>query len=293
MRLEITPTEEVLLEGLTKASTEYMRTSFRLKNHTIATSNELFDKWEEYFSRNNESVRFNDWFATIISNMEQFKKVQIGSIDDIKGVDTDKEKITIATAKSSKDKIVIGIEKPNARIKNREVKFIKKDDFNKEKQQTINSAEISDVLEQRKVDRIFDIYETPITLKITEGSDANTLRDYLSKFVNGTKNLYVKDAYLYDSVNQNNFREYILPLVDKESCQITLETTWGDEGKGTMEQRLHNYDGYNITLKPCRRDDKHSSFIRTDKFEIILGYRLKIFGSNGKTKAENITINRL
>ena len=69
MRLEITPTEEILLKGLT--SVENIWTSHRLNNHTIITSNELFDIWEEYFSNNGQSSIFQSWFAPRSNNIEQ------------------------------------------------------------------------------------------------------------------------------------------------------------------------------------------------------------------------------
>ena len=292
MRLELTVTESIIKDRF-NIDDKYDNCRNRLKKHVLVSSNELFSLWEEDAKKYGYIVEFQDWFFKISKSYANFRKFKIGDIDCIDGTEIESEKIVVATARASNDKVVVGDMSSNLK-KNLDIRFINETIFLKDGSHTVTISDISNVLKNHKNEKLFNIYETPIRLEIRANSNSNILSEYLSKFIKDSKEIIIKDAYLNNQSNERNLKKYILPHLDLDSCQITIITTWDELGKKRIEQKFINYLGPNTKMICAKEDDKHSSYIKTDKYIIDLGYRLQIFGfeDNGLTEADIINITR-
>lgn len=260
----------------------------RVKSHKVVLSNELEELWENEIAQSLYKSQYQNWYFSIISHKDKFEKIKIEDTD-VNGTKNEDEKVIISTGKNSKDKIIVGISSSLAMSNNRDIKFITERTFVKDKGQIVNIADIENVYKNSRYDRLFDIYETPIRLEVRKGSSADLLSEYLSIFYRDSNNIKIIDQYLNNLDNQANFKKYILPYIsDKENCNITLIT----DNVRDVKSKLENYGGYNIDVRGIPDSQGHPSIIESDKYIIDLGYRLKLFGKNGKTEHEIVKISR-
>lgn len=122
------------------------------------------------------------------------------------------------------------------------------------------------------------------------------MAEYLSLFYKDSKNITIKDVYLDNEENLRNFKNYILPFIDKEKCKITLLLYWENSTKKKeLERKFKQIKGYNIEIKKLPNSSHlHDSFIEGDNYKINIGYRLKLFGDrdDGLTEEEVVNITR-
>lgn len=293
MKLELTVTKDIIKNRF-NIDTKYDNCRQRLKDHVLISSDELYDLWEKDAREHGYINEFTSWFFTFSNSYARFRKLKMADLESIDGTANEPEKIVVATAKSSSDKIIIGDVNLNLR-KNTDIRFISEKIFMKDKIQTITMSDIKNVLERNRNEKLFDIYETPIRVEVQKDSDANLLSQYLSTFIKDSKTITIKDAYLKNHANERNLKNYILPHLDLENCKIIIGMTWDERGKKQYEQKFRRYLGSDAKIISVKQGDEHSSYIKTDKYIIDLGYRLQIFGfeDDGLTEAETINISRV
>lgn len=286
MRLELT----VCKEGIDKVfsiSPNDVNAKVRVKNNILAVSEELQKNWEEYFESKNMQYNYQQWFATMVLFEDRIKKIK-----DI-GATSDENDILLATSNLSKDKLLVAKSNIIPSDKRAIVKYVSIDTFNSEKKHRVEVEDIRKLKMSNRTTDIFNLYETPITVDVKKNSNSKILAEYLSEFYSDSNKLVIQDMYLDNPVNTQNLREYILPYIDKEKCEITLNLFWGTDSnkKRDLERKFKDFDGYKVNIIGIsQKDEAHSSFIESDKYKINLGYRLRIFGENNKTECEIINI---
>lgn len=289
MRLEITPSKEVMSKRFNPSST-YDNYRYRLDKHTVIVSNELIEIIEKDAEVNNYEDLFEEWFLSRYREVKKLKKVKINDInideEDIDGNDI----IVIKTSYASDDKIVIGDFNSTIINKYIDVKFIPTRIFIKDKKQTVNLSDIDNVLNRNRFDKIFDIYETPIYIEVSNGGDSKVLAEYLSRFYANKDFITIKDTYLDNRDNERNLNNYILAYINKDSSKIRFLICWESSNKQKLESKYTNYRGYNSEINKVHDNMQHDSFIKTDDYKIDLGYRLKVFGDRDDDKTEHETI---
>ncbi len=181
------------------------------------------------------------------------------------------------------------------------MKFITNRNFSNEKNQTVTISDIQNVLKLNRLEKLFDIYETPIRIEVAQNSPSQLLSEYLSIFyrdacfieIQDACFIEIQDAYLSERENENNLNQFILKYVNKARCEILFVLNWTATTKTNLELKFTNYNGYNTKVKSLKARQAHPSHIRTEDYRIDLGYRLKIFGKNNKTENEIIKISKI
>ncbi|MDK0629171.1 hypothetical protein [Clostridium perfringens] len=286
MKMEFVLDKEIIKMGLSNDIQNITATKRIIENKIIA-SNELLNIWETNAKENKYLNVYQGWLFARANQKGLFEKVDCSNELELVKSDNDEERITLATAKASNKKILIADYDAKVKNENKDIIIIKSNIFNKEKQQIIKSSDLENLIVHKNFDKIFDIYETPITIDISLNFDSSILAEFLSKFYLNSKKVIIKDKYLIQ--NESSLEQYIMPYIKKGETEIIFISSWDKHTKASYS-KFTNYKGYKSTIKNEKKDLAHSSYIESDKYRIDVGYRLNIFGKNGKTNAETIRI---
>lgn len=292
MRLELAVSKAIIKRKF-DIDDNYNKLRERLNKHTLVVSNELLKSWEEDSKNHNYHEQFQNWYFSVINSKKKFKKVKTVKYNKVKNTKNHEDKILIATAMNSKDKICVGNMNINIKRKNRTVLFVSEGTFMRNSIQTVKMKDIRNVIIANKTHNIFDIYETPVRIEVSLDSDSDVLGIYLSKFLRNSKNIKIKDRYILQTENERNLNQYILRYVDKKKANLTFVIS---ENRNTEDitSKFINYNGYKSNIEFIGDKQTHHSSIETDEYIIDLGYRLRVFGDidDGKTEEEVINITR-
>lgn len=289
MRLEIAVSKDIIKRKF-DIDDKYNKLRDRLNKHQIVVSNELLKTWEQDSIDNKYYDQFQNWYFSIINSKKKFKKVKTVKYNKVKQSRNHEEKMLIATAMASKDKIAVGNIDIKTKRKNRTVLFVSEGTFMREESQTINMNEVRKVIIAGKTHSIFDIYETPTRLEVGLDSESVVLGMYLSKFMENSKRIKIQDRYILQIENERNLNEYILKYVDKKTTKLTFVISENNKKEDIIE-KLTDYKGYKSNIEFVDNKETHHSLIETDQYIIDLGYRLRVFGDIDDGKTENEVIN--
>lgn len=292
MKLEITLCKNILRNKFNQKD-KYNKLRDRIYRHKLSVSKELLKVWEEDAKEYGYEKQFMDWYFSIIGSRQRLTKVNIDNIKKTRGARSEEDKIILKTALGSRDKIIAGNLNEDMVKRNRRVAFIPEDVFSREKIQTVTTEDVENVMTHKDNTPIFDIYETPIRLVVNLDSDSELLGRYLSKFIVGTKKLYIKDKYITQFENERNINDYILKYLDNKRTKLVF--IFPEERKNSKKlARFKNYNGFKTELRFIDSKLMHHSSLETDNFIIDLGYRLRVFGGeeDGKTEQEIINISK-
>ncbi len=292
MRLELAVSKDIIKRKF-NIDDKYNKLRDRLNKHTLVVSNDLLKIWEQDSKDNKYEEQFQNWYFSIINSKKKLKKVKMAKYNKIKGVRNNQEKVLIATAMASKDRIAVGNIDIKTKRKNRAVLFVSEGTFMRTESQTVNMIDVRKVISGGKTHSIFDIYETPVRLEIPIDSDSHTLGVYLSKFLRDAKTIKIQDRYILQPENERNLNEYILRYVNKSNTRLIFVIQEGSNNIDIVD-KFTNYNGYKSTIEFVDKKQIHHSLIETDEYIIDLGYRLRVFGDieDGKTEEEIINITR-
>ncbi len=292
MRLELAVSKDIIKRKF-DIDDKYNKLRDRLSKHQIIISNELLKTWEQDAIDNKYYEQFQNWYFSIINSQKKMKKVKTVRYNKVKEVRDHEDRMLIATAMASKDKIVVGNLDIKAKRKNRNVLFVSEGTFMREVSQTVNMNDVRKVIIAGKTHSIFDIYETPTGLEVELDSESEVLGMYLSKFVETSKTIKIQDRYIIQPENERNLNEYILKYVDKNITRLTFVLSENNKKEDIIE-RCTNYKGYKSNIEFIDKKETHHSLIETDEYIIDLGYRLRVFGDldDGKTEHEVINITK-
>jgi hypothetical protein len=292
MKLEITLTKNILRKKF-DPDDKYNKLRDRIDRHKLALSNELFEVWEKDARENGYQQYFMDWYFSIIGTGKKLRKFKIDKIRKVRGTRSKEDEVLLKTAIASNDKIIAGNVNPDMIKRNNKVSIISEEVFSREKRQTVTTEDVENVLTHKDNSAIFDIYETPVRLVVNLDSDSELLGKYLSKFIIGTKKLYIKDKYITQFENERNINEYILKYLNKKETKLVfLFPEERKDSKGIV--RFRGYEGFNTEFQFLDSKLMHHSSLETDRYVIDLGYRLRVFGGeeDGKTEQEIINITK-
>lgn len=292
MRLELVVSKDIIKRKF-DINDKYNKLRDRLNKHQIIVSNELLKTWEQDAKDNKYQDQFQNWYFSIINSKKKMKKVKTVKYNKVKEARNFEEKILVATALASEDKIVVGNIDIKTRRKNRTVSFVSEGTFMRENSQTVTMKDVRKVIIAGKTHSIFDVYETPVRLEVELDSDSDILGIYLSKFIKDSENIKIKDRYIIQPENERNLNEYILKYVDKQNTKLTFVISENNKKEATIE-KFTNYYGYKSNIEFIDNKETHHSSIETDEYIIDLGYRLRVFGDvdDGKTEHEVINITK-
>ena len=283
MRLEITIDASVLKDLFMAIGNDNERLNrvTRIKRHIIVTSNELQSEWEKGMKQYNLIDPYYDWLFGVINSKKSFKKIPLPTESKVQGQCDTKDHVVLSTSYESKSKIVVGDYNANLRRSNRQLKFVNKKCFSSNKRDIITMQMVDETLKDTILKKyLFDIFETPIYLCVNKNSSADLLAEYLSGFYD--EEITIQDLYLINDDNENNFKKYILPHINKGNCKITLVISTKDGSNFKKKLLDTDYNGYQIAVKCGEKGDLHPGFIETSKFRINIGYRLAVFGQAAK-----------
>ncbi|MBM7615743.1 hypothetical protein [Alkaliphilus hydrothermalis] len=292
MNLQITVHKTILDSIFTaiRSDSNLLNMNIRLNRHTLITSNKLIALWEEHAEKNGYLEDFRYWLFSIENEAMRFKQVSLKTECKAIGDCTEEDKILINTCHESDDKIIVGDLSSKICFQNRDLKFIKKVDFSKPPKAGITLTDIENVVNHRIYKDIFNIYETPLLIRVDKNKSATLLAQHLSIFLKNSKKVIIQDRYLpRDENNRKNLKEYILPYLDKNNTEIQFIISKKD---GSKKRDFENFEGFKSTVKCKDEEEVHESFIDTDNFFITLGYRMNIFGARGNTNKEIVRIDR-
>lgn len=292
MRLELAVSKDIIKRKF-DIDDKYNKLRDRLNKHQIIVSNELLKTWEQDSIDNKYHDQFQNWYFSLINSKKKFKKVKAVKYNRVKEARNHEEKILIATAMASKDRIVVGNLDIKTKRKNRTVLFVSEGTFMREESQTVSMNDVRKVIIAGKTHSIFDIYETPTRLEVELDSESQVLGMYLSKFIENSKNIKIQDRYILQIENERNLNEYILKYVDKKTTKLTFVISENNK-KDDIIEKFTNYNGYRSNIEFVDNKETHHSSIETDQYIIDLGYRLRVFGDvdDGKTEHEVINITK-
>lgn len=291
MRLELVVSKDIIKRKF-DISDKYNKVRERLNENTLVVSNQLLKAWEQDSKDNNYETQFQNWYFSLINSKKKFKKVKARKYSKVKNANHE-DKILIATALASRQKISIGNMDINTRRKNKSVLFVSEGTFMREQSQTVTMKDVRDVLIQGKTHSIFDIYETPVRLEIELNSESKILGLYLSKFLEKSKNIRIKDRYILQPENERNLNKYILKYIDRDHSTLTFIIS-SNQDKPDVVDKFTNYSGYKSKIEFVDKKQTHHSSIESDEYIIDIGYRLRVFGDkdDGKTEEEVINITK-
>lgn len=292
MRLELVVSKDIIKRKF-DINDKYNKVRDRLDKHQIVISNELLETWEQDAKDNNYHEQFKNWYFSMINSKKKLKKVRAVKYNRVKNARSHEEKVLIATAMASQDKIMVGNVDIKTKRKNREVLFVSEGTFMRAESQTVDMKDVKKVIVAGKTHSIFDIYETPTRLEVGIDSDASVLGTYLSKFIKDSRTIKIQDRYILQPENERNLNEYILRYVNKKSTNITFVIS-DNSKKDDIIEKFTNYNGYRSGIEFVDNKEIHHSLIETDYYIIDLGYRLRVFGDidDGRTEQEIINITK-
>lgn len=291
MRLELVVSKDIIRRKF-DISDKYNKVRERLNKNTLVVSNQLVKTWEQDSKDNNYEVQFQNWYFSLVNSKKKFKKVKARKYSKVKNAKHE-DKILIATALASRQKISIGNMDINTRRKNKAILFVSEGTFMRKESQTVTMKDVRDVLLHGQTHSIFDIYETPVRLEIELNSESKTLGLYLSKFLEGSKYIKIKDRYILQPENERNLNKYILNYIDKSETRLTFIIA-NNQDKPDVVEKFTNYNGYESNIEFVDKKQTHHSSIESDEYIIDIGYRLRVFGDkdDGKTEEEVINITK-
>lgn len=292
MKLELTVDGELLVNLFkTNGSVANIRIADRLSKHTLVASSDLLRSWKEKMEAMGLTELYENWLFEVMASRERFIKIE--ACNEESGFTNNEIKdILIRTAKKTEKKIVVGNFDTNEMNKNQDIQYVNEKILSNEKRQQAKVQSIEEHYNKRILLKqyIFDLFESPISIEVEKGSSSDTLACYISEFYD-TKSLIIQDVYLPSvSQNEDNFKDYILPYIDRELCDITLIISTKDgKRKATFEK---NY-GVKVKCIPPEKDKLHEGFIKTSKYRITIPYRLLVFGDKGKNNKDYISISKI
>ncbi|WP_144502535.1 hypothetical protein [Bacillus thuringiensis] len=297
MKLQIVVDADIIkdLFGPVFSDTEKINRINKLTYHTLVGSNELINQWREALANNQLEEYFDSWLFSLLSSSNgEFIKVKLPQSSLVKGDCTEEQKVLLETAYQSDSKLIIGDYLHQLMNQNKELSFVSKKAFSQSKKKLVKMKEIMDVLDDKKPlkNDLFNVYESPLKIEIGT-DDAQILAKYLSTFY--SEKITIQDMYFTKNKdNERNFDQYILPYLNKGEVELNFVIPTEDGAK-YKPYILKKYKDYNPTVKCIAANNKilHKGIIRSTDFEIQIGYRLKIFGENGKTYPETIHITKL
>ncbi len=291
MRFELVISKKIIKRRF-DISDKYNKVRERLSENTLVASNQLLEIWEQDSKDNNYENQFQNWYFSLINSKKKFKKVKTVKYNKVKNASYE-DKVLVATALASSQKISVGNIDINTRRKNKSVVFISEGTFMRRESQTVNMKAVKNVILQGKTHSIFDIYETPIRLEIELDSESKLLGLYLSKFLENSKNIKIKDRYILQPENERNLNKYILEYIDRSKTTLTFVISKKRDNLNIVD-KFTNYNGYKSNIEFVDDKQTHHSSIESNEYIIDIGYRLRVFGDkdDGKTEEEVINITK-
>lgn len=292
MKLELTVDGELLV-NLFQPNGEgaNIRIAERLSKHTLAASGELLDLWQKKMESMGLSEVYQSWLFQVMTSREQFRRIETCE-DESRFPKNEIKDVLIRTAKNTEKRIVVGDFNATEINNNRDIQYVNKRVLSKEKRQQIKLQNIAEHYNNQLLlkNNIFDLFESPISVDVEQGSSSEMLARYLSEFYDSNL-LIIQDLYLpSDTQNEENLKKYVLPYIDRESCEVILNMSTNN---GKYKKKFEDNYGLKIKCIPPEKDKLHEGFIKTSKYRITIPYRLKIFGEKGKNNKDCISISRI
>ncbi|HDR7517150.1 hypothetical protein [Bacillus mobilis] len=250
----------------------------RIHYHKLLMNKQLEEKLEVKAKELGVGELFQNWFVQVSYTAENIQFEE-------ESEETEELAVLIDLANSSDHKIVVCDVERSSIFQNKIIRFCTAETFGKSNDDFIKMDHLIELeREGSVVKNLFSLFETPIELDVSQNKPSLSLAKYLSSFYD-EEEIVIQDLYFVS--NENNFKDYILPYIP-EGCKrtIIIPKSAGATHKKRIEQK------YKATVKCYDDINMHESYILTKNYKIKLGYRLDLFGSNGKTKKETVHIRK-
>lgn len=280
MQFELTVTGEILADlfSLDYLDNEKQNRKQRLNRHVLLVNKQLIEQWEGVMQQKNSHDAFIHWLPQALASQQTIKMVSQQEEHEANTL------VSVATC--TKYPLIVGDFESTFVRNHPMIRFCSKKVLSEAKKATISLEMVKEIEKSGgTVQHWFSLFETTLSLVVRENQSANLLANYLSYFYDNEV-MIIQDRYFV--ANEGNFDQYILPNIPQGcSLEIIIPTDDGANHKRRIEKK------YNAKVTCYKAETMHQGFIRTKHFKITLGYRLNIFGSNGNTNREDITIIRL
>lgn len=259
----------------------------RLNRNNLLINKHIRTLWMAYFEQNGLKDQFQFWLSDVIKDTGSIFKV-IPNIQDQSFEAIEEEMKLFEYGLLNPDALIIGDFNESLLKQYPICKVIPQKHFGNTKKNEISMEDLK-LIEKKGgiMQEWFSIFETKIDLQIEQNKSATLLAEYLSKFIVGEE-VTIQDVYLPTNLeHEKNFKNYIYPIIkNMKSKTLIIAKEDGAAHKKRLEQK------YKLNVVCYDKNTLHQSFIKTENYTITLGYRFNVFGTNGKTKREKISIIR-